>query len=51
MKHLKENKVGYWEHWSVATRSGIALLIHAWFPNILQDYASNLICKIKKQKQ
>lgn len=50
MKHLKENKVGYWKHWSVATCAGIALLIHAWFPDLLPNYASQLICPNKKQK-
>ncbi|MBT4764532.1 hypothetical protein HOO14_06015 [bacterium] len=44
-KHLKDSKMTYWEHWFNATSSGLALLIHAWFPCILKDYASNKICK------
>jgi ABC-type phosphate/phosphonate transport system permease subunit len=44
-KHLKDAKMTYWEHWLTATSSGLALLIHAWFPCILKDYASNKISK------
>lgn len=45
MKHLKKANMSYWEHWWHATTCGIALLIHAWLPNVLEDYASNKICK------
>jgi len=44
MKHLQESDVGYWTHWWTATRAGLALLVHAWLPNVLPDYASRLIC-------
>jgi hypothetical protein len=44
MKHLKEKQIGYWKHWWVATRAGFGLLIHAWVPNLLPNYASKLIC-------
>jgi hypothetical protein len=44
-RHLKETNKGYWEHWLHATKIGLVLLIHAWLPNILKDYASNKICK------
>lgn len=44
MKHLKEKDIGYWNHWWVAMRAGFGLLIHAWFPNLLPNYASQLIC-------
>lgn len=44
MKHLEQKNIQYWKHWWIATRAGIALLVHAWFPNILEEYASNLIC-------
>ena len=44
MKHLQKNNMSYWQHWWHATTSGIALLIHAWFPNVLEDYASNKLC-------
>jgi hypothetical protein len=45
MKHLKEKQIGYWKHWWVATRAGFGLLIHAWVPDLLPNYAmdSNLI--------
>ena len=45
IKHLKDKNIGYWEHWLIATKCGIALLIHAWLPFILEDYASKNICK------
>jgi hypothetical protein len=44
-KHLKEVNMTYWKHWKIAMSSGVALIIHAWFPNVLKDYASNKICK------
>jgi len=44
IKHLKDKNIGYWEHWLIATKCGIALLIHAWLPFILEDYASKKIC-------
>ena len=47
-KHLKEQNLTYFEHWLTATKCGIALLIHAWFPFVLEDYASKRICKKKK---
>ena len=45
MKHLTEANMSYWKHWYHATTCGIALLIHAWLPWVLKDYASNKICK------
>jgi|TARA_B110000483_G_scaffold232879_1_gene301009 ABC-type phosphate/phosphonate transport system permease subunit len=48
-KHLEEANMSYWEHWKLATLTGISLIIHAWFPNILKDYASNKICKGKNK--
>jgi len=44
MKHLRDKGIGYWQHWSIATRAGLALLVHAWLPDVLPDYASRLIC-------
>ena len=49
-KHLKEQNLTYFEHWLTATKCGIALLIHAWLPFVLEDYASNKICKNKQDK-
>jgi len=40
MSHLRENNIGYWEHWWRAIKISGALFIHAWFPNVLSDYAS-----------
>ena len=40
MSHLKENSIGYWEHWWRAIKISVALFIHAWFPNVLTDYSS-----------
>tara|TARA_R100000008_G_C3578867_1_gene167072 strand:+ start:159 stop:311 length:153 start_codon:yes stop_codon:yes gene_type:complete len=50
MNHLKENKVGYWEHWWFAMKCSIALFIHAWFPNVLITYASDRLCQEVKGK-
>jgi len=38
--HLKENKLGYWEHWWRAMKLSVALFIHAFLPDVLTDYAS-----------
>jgi len=43
-KHLKEQKVGYFEHWWRAIKISGALLIHAFLPDVLSDYASKEIC-------
>jgi len=45
MKHLQEAKMNYFQHWWHATTCGVALLIHAWLPNVLKNYTSNKICK------
>ena len=49
IKHLQDNKVSYWAHWWLATKCGLVLLIHAWFPFILQDYVSKHICNRDKK--
>ena len=38
--HLKENKLGYWNHWWRAMKLSGALFIHAFLPDVLTDYAS-----------
>ena len=45
IKHLKENNIGYWQHWLRAMKCGVALIIHAWFPDVLTDYASKELSK------
>ena len=45
MKHLKDANMSYWQHWLHATKIGLSLLIHAWFPNLLSTYASDNLCK------
>ena len=40
MKHLREKKMSYWKHWRLAMSCSMALFIHAWYPNILEDYVS-----------
>ena len=46
MRHLKDNNMTYWQHWWLAISSSAALFIHAWFPNILENYASkNILSK------
>ena len=49
IKHLKDNNVGYWEHWWRSMSCSIALFIHAWLPFVLEDYASNKINKTNKK--
>jgi len=44
VKHLEEQNVGYFTHWWRAMKISGALLIHAFLPNVLSDYASNEIC-------
>ena len=39
-KHLKEQKMGYMEHWWRAMKCSGALFIHAFLPDVLTDYAS-----------
>ena len=38
--HLKDNNLGYWEHWWIAMKLSGALFIHAFLPDVLTDYAS-----------
>jgi hypothetical protein len=47
-KHLKDNNISYWAHWFHSTKIGLALMVHAWFPNILTNYASDKLCKKTK---
>jgi hypothetical protein len=41
IKHLKDNKMSYFQHWYRAMTMSIALFIHAWLPNVLETYASD----------
>ena len=43
-KHLKETNSGYFEHWWRAMKISGALLVHAFLPDVLSDYASKEIC-------
>ena len=45
IKHLKENGMGYWEHWLSAMKCSLALFVHAWYPDVLEDYASKELSK------
>ena len=45
IKHLKENNMGYWEHWWRAMKMSGALFIHAWQPDVFEDYASKELLK------
>jgi hypothetical protein len=49
MNHLKENGTTYWKHWRHAMSMSLALFIHAWFPNILTDYASKKMEESKRK--
>ena len=37
---LKEQNIGYFEHWWRAMKISGALFVHAFLPDILSDYAS-----------
>ena len=43
-KHLKQQEVGYFEHWWRAMKISGALFIHAWLPDVLSDYATKELC-------
>ena len=34
----------YWKHWKLAMSCALALFIHAWYPDVLENYASDRIC-------
>ena len=40
---LKEQNIGYFEHWWRAMKISGALFVHAFLPDILSDYASKEI--------
>ena len=40
VNHLRENNLGYWEHWWRAMKISGALFIHAFLPDVLADYTS-----------
>ena len=40
IKHLKEQNMGYCEHWLRAMKLSFALFIHAFIPDLFSDYAS-----------
>ena len=42
-RHLKEQNIGYFEHWWRAMKIRGALFVHAFLPDILSDYASKEI--------
>ena len=44
IKHLKAQNVGYFTHLCRALKISGALLIHAFLPDVLSDYASKEIC-------
>ena len=46
-KHLKEQNISYFAHFKIAISAALALIIHAFYPDILQDYASKKISKNK----
>ena len=41
VKHLKDNKMSYFQHWYRSMTMSIALFIHAWLPSVLETYASD----------
>ena len=45
IEHLKENNMGYWTHRGRAMKMSGALFIHAWYPDVFEDYASKELLK------
>ena len=45
LKHLKDNNMGYWKHWCRAMKCSLVLFIHAWYPDIFEDYVSKELNK------
>ena len=45
-KHLKEQNVGYFTHFWLAIKISLALIIHAFIPDLFSNYASKKICRI-----
>ena len=37
--------MGYWTHWWRAMKMSGALFIHAWYPDVFEDYASKELSK------
>ena len=50
VKHLKETNQGYWKHWCRAVKISAALLVHAFLPDVLTDYASKELCDDKTKR-
>ena len=50
VKHLRETDQGYWKHWWRAVKISAALLIHAFLPDVLTDYASKELCDDKTKR-
>tara|TARA_B100000519_G_C14112874_1_gene376643 strand:+ start:538 stop:720 length:183 start_codon:yes stop_codon:yes gene_type:complete len=44
-KHLEDKQISYFKHLFMAIRIALALLIHAFLPNVLTNYASQELCK------
>ncbi len=45
IENLKENNMGYWTNWWRAMKMSGALFIHAWYPDVFEDYASKELFK------
>jgi hypothetical protein len=44
-KHLEDKQISYLKHMFGAIKISLALLIHAFLPNVLTNYASKELCK------
>ena len=40
IKPLKDQQMGYFEHWYRAIKLSFALFVHAFIPDLFSDYAS-----------
>ena len=48
IKHLKDQQMGYFEHWYRAMKLSFVLFIHAFIPDLFPDYASKELKHNKK---
>jgi len=55
IRHLKENNMGYWEHFKFASKhgtlcikAGLLLILHSIMPAFFANTGSNLVNKLNK---
>ena len=56
IRHLKENNMGYWEHFKFASKhgtlcimAGLLLILHSIMPAFFSNTGSNLVNKLNNE--